>query len=53
MTNLTLKNASIISQTGDTVDGMYEITLRCPMTCVSGKIQEVFGLDVEIKKNTE
>lgn len=48
MTELKLKSANIISQAGGT-DGLYEITLQCPMSCVRGQIVEVIGLEVEIK----
>lgn len=49
MTKLTLKNVSIVSQSGDGC-GMYEITLSCPMKDVSGEICEGFGLEVEIRR---
>lgn len=48
MTKLTLKNATIVSQSGG--DGMYEITLTCPMKDVSGEICEVLCLEVEIRR---
>lgn len=51
MTKLTLKNANIVSQSGG--DGMYEITLTCPMKDVAGEIVEALGLDVEIKSKED
>ena len=47
MTNLTLKNANIVSQSGE--EGMYGIVLTCPLRDVAGQILEVENLDVEIK----
>ena len=51
MTKLTLKNASIASQSGG--DGMYKITLTCRLKDVTGEIVEVTGLNVEIKSEYE
>lgn len=50
MTKLTLKNASIVAQSGGA--GVYEITLTCRLKDVTGEVVEVTGLNVEIKANT-
>ena len=47
MTNLTLKNALVVSQSGG--EGIYEITLTCRQKDVAGVICEATNLDVEIK----
>ena len=47
MTNLTLKNALVVSQSGG--EGMYEITLTCRQKDVAGVICEATNLEVQIK----
>lgn len=51
MTKLTLKNASIVAQSGG--DEMYEITLTCRQKDVTGVICEATDLEVEIKSEYE
>ena len=49
MTNLTLKNARIVSEEGGTEDGIFCITIECKLRDVSGTKVESHNLDVEIK----
>ena len=51
MTKLTLKNASIVSQSGE--EGMYVIALTCPLRDVAGQILEAENLEVEIKSKED
>lgn len=51
MTKLTLKNARIVSRSGE--EGMYGIVLTCPLRDVSGQILKVDNLEVEIKSKED